>query len=169
MSDFAPGGFNVEDNMSFGNPKFHDFLDFLGLVERDSKGTVWKVNDRNQKKLERLYTWAAYKAKSSDHDAVKQKLYELKKNIGVNWQGEALVDKLWEHTMFDRNFNRKLEQFVTHQETPKEVKKEPKTVIEKTKPAEGKPVREIDYKPEVFKNTMPVKEAKTPPPARQYI
>lgn len=168
MSDFTPGSFSVEDNMSFGNPKFHDFLDFLGLVERDSKGTVWKVNDRNQKKLERLYTWAAYKAKTTDHDEIKNKLYDLKKSIGINWQGELLVDRLWEHTMFDKQFSRKLEQFVSHQEPPTPTV-EDKVVTKKTAPAEGKPIKEVDYKPESYQNSMKIREVKTPPLSREYI
>ena len=171
MSDFSPGSFNIEEGLAFKNPQMHDLLNFFGLIQHDAKGMHWDIDEKVSKKLERLYIWAAYKSKSSDYEEIKNKLYDLQRNVGVNWTGRLLVDKLWQHTMFDSKFNSQLDKFVDHVQTqvknqPEEIRRE---VVTKASPAKATPVKDTGYKPEAYKNTMGIGTTKIKPAESQFI
>ena len=84
------------------DPNFQDFATFLGLkAERDGKGIIWPYSDKTAIKLEDLYKWGKIKSESFKHEDIKRVVYDLTKKAGVNWIGETLIDKLWQHIQFD--------------------------------------------------------------------
>jgi hypothetical protein len=165
MTDFKPGTFSIGRGDWRLDPKFHDFCDFLGLLERDSKGINWKANSRLQDKLKHIYYWGAWKSKSSDHSKIKEAIYDLKRSIGTTFIGNSLVEELWQKTSFDSGFRAALESFVDFQEFSKDLKAEDKTFEKDTKadkkePAKSKPIKEV--KPELKEKTEDIKIEERP-------
>jgi hypothetical protein len=146
-----PGKFTINIEEWPLDPNFHDFAAFLGLpVEKDSKGTYWPYNKKVAQKLGEIYFWGKVKSKSLDHEKIKKVVYRLKKGVGVNWIGETLVNRLWEHIQFDTAIAKddlkvieRLEKEASKKEG-KEVKmeKDKEGMPEKSKPSKTFPIKQ---------------------------
>jgi hypothetical protein len=102
MADFAPGTFTVSRGNYPNDPKFFDFAGFIGMpIKQDSRGRTWDYGTKAIEKLEKVYTWGKIKARSLDHEKIKKEVFNLTKKAGVNWMGEALLDRLVQHISFD--------------------------------------------------------------------
>ena len=133
MADLAPQTFSIGEGDWHYNPKFHDFATFLGLNERDAKGVNWKADKTTREKMGQVYLWGALKADTDDHQKIKAEIYKLQRAVGINWVGKSLVDRLWQHTVFDQDFKKKLQRVGSKDEQPaKEPKKRAKPKKEKT-------------------------------------
>ena len=111
MADLQPGTFSIETEKWPYDPTFQDFATFLGLnSKKDGKGTYWDFNDKTVERIKELYRWGIVNAKSVNPEEVKYHVFKLIKETGVNWVGETLVDKLWQHIQFDTNYKQKLDE-----------------------------------------------------------
>lgn len=152
MSDFQPGTFTINSSNWPQDQKFQDFATFLGLkFEKDKKGVTWPYSQKTAQKLEDLYRWGKVKAKSLEHDDVKGQVYRLTKKVGVNYIGETLLDRLWQHIQFDSRISQgEYKELERKEEKAKEVHDGKAITIEKsggkkpvkTVPATIKPIRE---------------------------
>ena len=126
------------------SPAFQNFADFLGLSsDRDAKGINWRYDKKTADKIQKIYIWGMVKAKTNDYEKIKEEIYNLQRKIGVNWEGKTLVERLWQHTMFDANFNRQLRSLERKAQEEKENKVEkPRKVSRPTKsiPASSKTI-----------------------------
>src|SRR3990167_2638520 len=152
------------------SPIFQDFADFLGLsAERDAKGMNWRHDQKTIDKIQKIYFWGMVKAQSNDHDKIKEIVYNLQRKVGVNWVGKTLIDRLWQHTIFDTSFKRQIEKLSKQIEAneQKEAKKieEPVRIErpEKGIPASTKPIKKVKQEHQNFKNTMEIPEIKQKP------
>ena len=155
------------------SPKFQDFSTFLGLsAERDAKGINWRFDEKTSKKIEQIYVWGMLKAKSGDHDEIKKVVFDLQKKVGVNWVGKTLVDRLWQHTMFDTNFKKEIESFIKskqkeiveeQEQKEKEMEKKVDDRPQKGIPAPTKKLGKIENVIRSMKNEMEIGESKQEP------
>lgn len=152
------------------NPNFQDFASFLGLpAEKDAKGVNWRFDEKTASKMQQIYLWGMIRSKSNDHDIIKKAIYELQRKVGVNWQGKTLIERLWQHTTFDTNFKKTLEQFIVSQQKAK-VKEEQQEQKELQQKAEDRPqkseissikqIGKVDTIIESMTNDMKIKEIK---------
>ena len=155
------------------SPKFQDFATFLGIpAERDAKGTNWRFDEKTSKKIEQIYVWGMMKAKSGEHEDIKKAVFDLQRKVGVNWVGKTLVERLWQHTMFDANFKREIVNFVKskQKEAVKEQEKKDEDMERKVdnRPQKGIPVPikklgRIETIVRSMKNEMEIGESKQEP------
>ena len=176
MTDLQPGTFSFQPVNEWPfSPKFQDFADFLGLSpDRDAKGVNWRYDKKTSDKMQQIYTWGMVKAKSVDHDQIKEAVYSLQKKVGLNWVGKILVDRLWQHTTFDAQYKKEVAKLYKQIETTekKETKEEVKPQVErpeKLAPAESKPMKKIKQTEQSLKNTMDIPEVKYKPAESQLI
>jgi len=144
MSDLKPLTFSIGKGSWTLSPKFHEFADFLGLIERDAKGVVWKVDERTKERLGQIYLWGVFKAKTTDIDKVKEQVYELQRKVGNNWTEKTLVDRLWDQTMFDSSFQKNLDGLLKYDKKKKEEKETKVDRPKKAKPAQGKELGKVE-------------------------
>lgn len=121
----APLSFSIGKGDKELDPRLYDFMSFLGLVEQDAKGADWNFGRKIGEKVERLYLYGKVMSKSDDHEDIKRVIYDLQRKVGVNWTGKTLVDRLWQHTMLDTSFNRKLAR-LSEKKKPEPIKEKPK-------------------------------------------
>lgn len=161
------------------NPNFQDFATFLGLpVERDFKGTKWNHDQKTAKKIEEIYEYAITKSGELDHNKAKKNIYELIKKIGVNWTGELLVNKIWQHIQFDSTYKSKVKEMVEKAKV-KEDKNKDYLVFEKSKellfkpekgiPSETKEVKFKKSKVETFDSNIHITHKRSPKVEPNYI
>ena len=154
------------------SPAFQDFADFLGLSpDKDSRGINWRYDKKTADKMQKIYVWGMIKAKTNDHEKIKEIVYNLQRKIGTNWEGKTLIDRLWQHTMFDAQFKKEVEKLYEQIETKEEEKKEEPIKVERPEkgiPAKVKPLKKIEKVERAMRNEMeikqsPVKESKPIP------
>lgn len=154
--DFQPGTFTIRNDNWPHDPKFQDFVVFLGLkLEKDKKGVVWPYSDKVAQKVEDLYMWGKVKSNSLEHDDIKKTIYQLVKTVGVNYIGETLLDRLWQHTQFDSRLNSgDIKRLQKEEEKSKNINEGKKIKLEKSSntppeksiPSTVKPIRERNVK-----------------------
>ncbi len=170
MADFAPGSFSIGQGDWMIDPRFLDFSSFLGLTERDAKGINWKADDKTRRQMKDVYDWAIFKSNSQEQSKIKKAVAELQKEIGVNWTGKLLVDRLWQHTTFDTKFQKHLTDLDKQkQEVVKEETLKRSGVPEKPMPSEIKPIKDVKIKQEEFKDSVKIEEVKTEQPKQEFI
>lgn len=143
MSDFAPGTYTIPNSGGWPfSPKFLDFASFLGFnSNKDRKGVHWQYDEKTTNRIEEIYLWGRIMANSSNHEDIKETVYNLKREIGVNWIGKSLVDDLWQYIQFDSKFARKKNEILKKALAEKgEEKVENKKEEDKILPAAGKPI-----------------------------
>ena len=146
------------------SPAFQDFADFLGLSsDRDAKGINWRYDKKTADKIQKVYIWGMVKAKTNDHEKIKEMVYNLQRKVGVNWEGKTLIDRLWQHTMFDTQFKKEVEKLYQQIESKEEKKEEPIKVErpEKGILAEAKPLKKIEKIERAMRNEIEIKQTPT--------
>ena len=169
MADLAPLSFSTGGADWQYNPKFHDFATFLGLTERDAKGVNWKADRKTRQKLEQLYFWGRLKANSTDHEKIKEQVFNLQRSVGVNWTGKLLIDRLHQHTIFDKKFQGAMEKFIAFQNQPAKPSKEKKKEDLRAKPTKSKPVKKVKVKYETFDSDIEIKKVKMKTPETHSV
>lgn len=150
------------------NPSFQDFANFLGLTaKKDSKGTYWDFDEKTIDKIKKVYFWGMVKAQTNDHEKIKEAVYDLQRKIGTNWEGKTLVERLWQHTMFDTNFKsavEKLSKQIEANEQQKKTKEERPKVNrpQKLQPSETKPVKMKNIKYKTYDSELKVRNINLP-------
>ena len=146
------------------SPAFQDFADFLGLSpDRDAKGINWRYDKKTADKIQKVYIWGMVKAKTNDHEKIKEMVYNLQRKVGINWEGKTLIDRLWQHTMFDTQFKKEVEKLYQQIESKEEKKEEPIKVErpEKGILAEAKPLKKIEKIERAMRNEIEIKQTPT--------
>lgn len=159
MADLAPLSYSIGRGNWQMNPRFHDLCSFLGLTERDAKGVNWKADEKTRAKLEDLYMWGALRGNTDDHEKIKEQIHKLQRSVGVNWTGKTLVERLWQHTIFDSKFKKAREEYFAKKKALKD-KPEPERKSSgppKGVPAEGKQVAEVKPTKHVEEKPLDVK------------
>ena len=145
------------------SPSFQDFADFLGLSpDKDAKGVNWRFDQKTADKMQKIYVWGMVKSKTNDHEKIKEMVYNLQRKIGTNWEGKTLIDRLWQHTMFDTQFKKEVEKLYKQIESNKEEKEEPVKVDRPKKgiPKEASPINERKVKYETYEPDIKIKNIK---------
>lgn len=170
MAELASGSFSIGRGDWMINPRFQDFASFLGLTERDAKGVNWKADDKTRRQMKDIYDWATFSSKSEEQSDIKKKVYDLQREVGVNWTGKLLVDRLWQHTSFDSKFQKHLSSL---KDKPKNVEpvvaKKRDDIPVKHDPASIKPIRDVKIKREEFKDSVKIEENRAEQPKQEFI
>lgn len=82
------------DNYRY-DPTYHRFADVLGIdkFKRDNLPVA--------QKLEYIYEWARHKTNSDDFGKIAKTVHDLRKNMGLNIQGEMLTNSLYQWIRLD--------------------------------------------------------------------
>ena len=172
MTDSLTGFTRFEPDKWPFSPVFQDFADFLGLSpDKDARGVNWRYDQKTADKMQKIYVWGMVKSKTNDHEKIKEMVYNLQRKIGTNWEGKTLVDRLWQHTMFDTQFKKEVDKLYKQIETNEEKKEEEPVKVdrpEKGMPAEAKPLKKIEKIERAMRNPIevkptPLKESKPVP------
>lgn len=161
------------------NPNFQDFATFLGLpAERDFKGTRWNYDKKTAERIEEIYKWGIVKIGGFDHEKIKKVVYQLQRNVGVNWLGKSLVDRLWQYIQFDSGYNGRLKELIQKKqkatlkdkdylnlESAKKALKKPQKAI----PAETSPIKTKKVKYETYEPKMRFRNIKGPEVKTEFI
>lgn len=91
---FMAYGDILGDNYRY-DPTYHRFADVLGIdkFKRDNLPVA--------QKLEYIYEWARHKTKSDDFGKIAKTVHELRRNMGLNVQGEMLTNSLYQWIRLD--------------------------------------------------------------------
>lgn len=159
MSDFSPLTFSIRKKEWDMSPQFHDFLNFMDLIERDSKGVYINIDRRRADKIKDVYLWGLLNSNQT-HEGALKKINDFKRTKGANQTGERLVKMILDHIAFDLRFQKQLENLSKVESPKKQTEESSFDKPEKSDVGESKPISDEGDSVDrlQFKNTEKIKQ-----------